>query len=489
MAGRRMGQRGHAGVAVGPQGQGMSRRTAWLLGGLVGAALLALLVNTVVQNVDRHQASVQGGSLDAAEPSLLNQAVARVQEAARSQSPANTSGLETNSLTPSRFDEVKPMLGQAEARLIGIYQLISQGQHREALALADQLVKDHPNFQLAHLVHGDLLSLQARPVRQLGDVPDTKALVASQQLSTLREESRRRLLALTERPPEGSIPSQFLTLAPQSRHAIAIDASRSRLYLFENLNPARSGPTDDRQPKLKLVGDFYISVGLSGIEKSVEGDKRTPLGVYYITSTLNPADLPDLYGVGALPINYPNPLDVQRGKTGSGIWLHGTPSDQFVRAPQASDGCVVLSNPDLERLLRTVQIRTTPVVIAPQLQWVQPDALSNDRQQFEGVLEAWRRSRSEGNLAELKGFYSSRFSNQGRDLAQWWPRVESELRSSGPRELAIKDLSVLRWNDTDDTRVVTFGEVAAGQTRGVTKRQYWIRENDRWTIFFEGTIG
>ncbi len=467
----------------------MSRRTTWLLGSMVGAALLALLVNTVVQNVDRHQASLQRGSLDAAEPSLLNQAVARVHEAARSQLPANTSGLETNSLTPSRFDAVKPMLGQAEARLIGIYQLISQGQHREALALADQLVKDHPNFQLAHLVHGDLLSLQARPVRQLGDVPDTKALVASQQLSTLREESRRRLLALTERPPEGSIPSQFLTLAPQSRHAIAIDASRSRLYLFENLNPARSGPTVDRQPKLKLVGDFYISVGLSGIEKSVEGDKRTPLGVYYITSTLNPADLPDLYGVGALPINYPNPLDVQRGKTGSGIWLHGTPSDQFVRAPQASDGCVVLSNPDLERLLRTVQIRTTPVVIAPQLQWVQPDALSSDRQQFESVLEAWRRSRSEGNLAELKGFYSSRFSNQGRDLAQWWPRVESELRSSGPRELAIKDLSVLRWNDTEDTRVVTFGEVAAGQTRGVTKRQYWIRENDRWTIFFEGTIG
>jgi L,D-transpeptidase YnhG len=484
-----MGQRGHANVGAGLQGHGMTRRTVWVLGALVGAALLALLVNAAFQGVTRDESPSLDGSLDSPQPSLLNQAMARVQDAALSQLPAISSGLETISLTPARFNAVKPMLGQAEARLIGIYQLISQGQHREALALADRLVKDHPNFQLAHLVHGDLLSLQARPVRQLGDVPDTKALAASQQLSTLREESRRRLLALTERPPEGSIPAQFLMLAPQSRHAIAIDASRSRLYLFENLNQSRSGPTDERQPKLKLVGDFYISVGLSGIEKSVEGDKRTPLGVYYITSTLNPADLPDLYGVGALPINYPNPLDVQRGKTGSGIWLHGTPSDQFVRAPQASDGCVVLSNPDLERLLRTVQIRTTPVVIAPQLQWVQPDALAKDLEQFEDVLEAWRRSRSEGNLAELKGFYSSRFSNQGRDLAQWWPRVEGELRSTGPRELAIKDLSVLRWNDTDDTRVVTFGEVAAGQTRGVTKRQYWIRENDRWTIFFEGTIG
>ena len=491
MAGRRMGQRGHAGVPPGTlgDGSGLNRRVVWTLGAVVVTALLAVWINGAREDAGITRGAGPGASLDTAEPSLINQAMARVHDAARSQLPASPSGLESNSLTPSRFDAVKPLLGQAEARLIGIYQLISQGQHREALAQADRLVKDHPNFQLAHLVHGDLLSLQARPVRQLGDVPDTKALAASQQLSTLREESRRRLLALTERPPEGSIPTQFLTLAPQSRHAIAIDASRSRLYLFENLNPARSSPAADREPKLKLVGDFYISVGLSGIEKSVEGDKRTPLGVYYITSTLNPADLPDLYGVGALPINYPNPLDVQRGKTGSGIWLHGTPSDQFVRAPQASDGCVVLSNPDLERLLRTVQIRTTPVVIAPELQWVQPDALSSDRQQFESVLESWRRSRSDGNLIELKGYYSSRFSNQGRDLAQWWPRVESELRSTGPRELAIKDLSVLRWNDTDDTRVVTFGEVAAGQTRGVTKRQYWIRENNRWTIFFEGTIG
>ena len=53
---------------------------------------------------------------------------------------------------------------------------------------------------------------------------------------------------------------------------------------------------------------------------------------------------------------------------------------------------------------------------------------------------------------------------------------------------ADEDLSMLRWRDQDDTMVVTFGEVAAGQSRGVTKRQYWVREQDRWTIFFEGTI-
>jgi lipoprotein-anchoring transpeptidase ErfK/SrfK len=494
MASRRFAQRGHASLptgllgAEGGDGARASRSRVVLVAGV--AVALSIAAALLRHNApDKLSSPEPGAPAKSAPPSsLIDSAMARVQDTTRSTASPLPSGLTAVGLTGERLSHAKPLMGQAEARLIEIYQLISQTRHRQALAQAEALVRDHPNFQLAHLVHGDLLSLQARPVRQLGDVPDTKAMAAAAQLSALREESHRRLRALTERPPEGSVPTQFLTLSPQSRHAIAVDASRSRLYLFENLNPARSSGDTDRAPRLKLLGDFYISVGLSGIEKTIEGDKRTPLGVYYITSTLNPADLPDLYGVGALPINYPNALDMQRGKTGGGIWLHGTPSDQFVRAPQASDGCVVLSNPDLERVLATVQIRTTPVVIAPSLQWVQPDALAAERQQFEGVLDAWRRSRSEGNLAELKGFYSSRFMNQGRDLAQWWPRIEGELRASGSRELQIKDLSVLRWRDQEDTMVVTFGEVAAGQSRGVTRRQYWKREQDRWTIFFEGTL-
>ena len=387
-------------------------------------------------------------------------------------------------LDDNQWQAIKPNVAPAEARLIEIYRLIGAGQTQEALAQSTALVRDHPNFQLAQLVHGDLLSLQIRPVRQLGDVADTQAIAARHQLAALREESRRRLWALAERPPADTIPSAFLALAPSSRHAIAVDASRSRLYLFENSGQTSPGGT----PTLRLIADFYISVGLAGIDKTAEGDKRTPLGVYYITSTLAPGSLPDFYGAGALPLNYPNALDMQRGKTGSGIWLHGTPSDQFVRAPQASDGCVVLSNPDLKRLLDTVQIRSTPVVIAPRLEWVKPDSLSADREAFEAALEAWRRSRGERDLGTLKGFYSARFQQQGLGLAQWWPRLESELAAQPARELQLKELSMLHWRDHEDVMVVTFGEVATGQVRGQTRRQYWVLENDRWSIVFEGVI-
>ncbi|WP_411884505.1 L,D-transpeptidase family protein [Polaromonas sp. YR568] len=368
--------------------------------------------------------------------------------------------------------------GEAEARLIEIYKLIGQSSPREALRKAESLVRDHPNFQLAQLVYGDLLAGFTRPLRAPGDVPEiTASKTAAPLLAELRQESLLRLRALRERPAPGTVPSQFLALSPRNKHAIAIDASRSRLYLFEN---SAGG--------IKLVADYYISVGKSGIEKSVEGDLRTPVGVYFITSNLDRKSLRDFYGSGALPINYPNQLDVKRGKTGGGIWLHGTPPAQFSRAPLATDGCVVLANPDLERIIRTVEVRSTPVVIAHSLKWVAPQSLAADSKSFESMLQGWHSAKSSGDMAKLTAWYTPDFTSYGKTLAEWTPALQTELKQLGGRDIQLKDVSYLRWTDSTDTMVVTFGELVKGAKTGRTKRQYWVRQGSQWKIFFEGTI-
>ena len=368
--------------------------------------------------------------------------------------------------------------GLAEARLIEIYRLVAKSQSREALEQAQGLVRDYPNFQLAQLVYGDLLSARIRSVRTLGDMPEPMTKTTATVLGELRDESQMRLKALRERPPPGSIPSQFLALSARNKHAIAIDASRSRLYLFEN-----------RASGLTLVADYYISIGKSGLEKSAEGDLRTPLGVYFITSSLDPHSLKDFYGSGALPINYPNELDSKRGKTGSGIWLHGTPRNQFSRPPQATDGCVVLANPDLAQIIRTVQVRTTPVVIAQSLQWVKPNLARSDSKPFEAALTAWQNAKSMGNMDQVLSFYSPDFNSNGKTLSEWTPALRSQMDKVRGRAIQFKDLSLLRWTDAADTMVVTFGEVADGKRAGPTKRQYWGRQGNQWKIFFEGVIG
>lgn len=367
----------------------------------------------------------------------------------------------------------------AEVRLIDIYKMTGAGDTRAALSRAELLVKDHPNFQLAQLVYGDLLASRTRAVQDLGDIPGPLLPSATNSLTELRQESHLRLKALRERPPAGAIPSQFLALSPRNKHAIAVDASRSRLYLFENTSHG-----------LKLVSDYYISVGKSGIEKATEGDLRTPLGVYFITSNLDRKSLKDFYGSGALPINYPNVLDSKRGKTGSGIWLHGTPPHQFSRAPLASDGCVVLANPDLERIIRTVEVRTTPVVISEKLNWVAPHSTQAESKPFEDTLTAWRKAKSSGNMEHVLSFYTPDFnSNNGKTLSEWTPGLRDELRKTRGRTIELKDLSYLRWTDASDTMVVTFGEVADGSRNGATKRQYWTRQGRQWKIFYEGIIG
>jgi len=369
--------------------------------------------------------------------------------------------------------------GNAEARLIAVYELFGRGQSREALAKARELVRAYPHFQLAQLVYGDLLAAQVPPTHALSDTANIARLRGDPALADLHEESRRRLQALRDRPPPGTVPSQFLALSARSRHAIAVDASRSRLYLLEN------GPQG-----LRVVADYYISVGKAGIDKQVEGDARTPLGVYHVTSNLDPRSLRDFYGAGALPINYPNAYDQRRGRTGSGIWLHGTPPQQYARAPLASDGCVVMANPDLRQLVRRVQVGATPVVIAQRLEWIEAPRARTEAENFDRALMAWRDARHRGDADRLAQFYLPDFQQRksGPGKAGNSPQKE-ELAYGNGRNIQLKDISYLRWKDQDDTMVATFGEVAEGEKKGRLRRQYWLRQHSEWKLFYEDVLG
>lgn len=371
----------------------------------------------------------------------------------------------------------QPRDGLAEARLIEVYRQIGSSNTREALRLATSLVEDYPHFQLAQLVLGDLLSARARPIQTIGDVPADLAQAGALNLQALRAESQLRMAAIKEPPPTDGIPAQFVALAKRNKHAIAVDTAKARLYLFEN---NEAGP--------RLLANYYISVGKAGVGKNVEGDQRTPLGAYFITSNLDPTSLKDLYGAGALPVNYPNVLDLRRGKTGGGIWLHGTPSAQFTRAPQATDGCVAVANPDLLRIINTVSIRTTPVLIGNNLRWVQPDRLSSERKAFTETLQSWAQSKRPGREADLLRFYANDFNTDGKDLTRFSASLRSEIAQRGDRPVEVKDVSLIRWTDEADTMIATFDELAAGEKTGRTLRQYWQWRSNAWKIIYEGTI-
>jgi len=141
-----------------------------------------------------------------------------------------------------------------------------------------------------------------------------------------------------------------------------VDLSKSRLYVFDN-----------SLAKPLLIDDIFISMGSAGSGKINKGDLKTPMGVYFVQSYISPTQLEDKYGAGAYPINYPNAWDRINGKTGHGIWLHGTRSGTYNRPVLASEGCVVLPNDDLVEVGSYIDLKNTPVSIGENLKWLQED--------------------------------------------------------------------------------------------------------------------
>ncbi|MDP4301614.1 L,D-transpeptidase family protein [Leptothrix discophora] len=392
---------------------------------------------------------------------------------ANARTATNTAALPFEATRQEVDDEPLRHRGEApEARLIAVYRLIGEARLPQALAAIESLVRDVPQFALGQLVYGDLLLASTGDLTPAGTPAQT-----SPQAQALRREAVLRLQALRDPPAPGSWPSQVLQLSGSVRHVVAVDTSRARLYVIEN----QAGTP-------RLVGHHYVSIGSRGTGKRSEGDQRTPLGIYSITSHLDGGQLGDFYGAGALPLNYPNDLDRHLGRTGANIWIHGTPTGQYARAPLSTNGCIVMANDDLSRWLRLLAPRHTPVIVAERLEWVAPRALMAQRQTALGLVESWRRARMHSDLGGLMAMYSMHFDNGEDGYDAWRERLQAESRAGQGRERELDELSVLSWNDPHEMLVVTFRERLRGSTHGLMRRQYWTRESGQWRIFSEGVL-
>jgi murein L,D-transpeptidase YafK len=361
----------------------------------------------------------------------------------------------------------------ADALLIGLYQDLGANRLRSALAKADMLIAAYPNFHLAHLIRGDLLLMHTQPVQALGAVQGAP----SERLQNLRHEAQARMLALRQRPDPKLVPAALLQLRPDQRVAYVVDTRRSRLYVYENRNGYPH-----------FLTDYYISQGKLGINKLREGDQKTPVGVYYVTKLLQGKKLPDFYGSGALPISYPNEWDRLHGRSGSGIWLHGTPPDSFSRPPLSSDGCVVLTNPDLLRLVQSAEIGVTPVVITDDVRFVSRDKLDRDRALAKGLTDHWRRDFAGRDPQRLRAHYSRNFKAEQGNLDALLERQQKWLSAVRNASLTVRDVSYFRYPGTSELLVATFTQDAAKDGRPVQSqrmRQYWAHEGTQWRIVSE----
>ena len=363
----------------------------------------------------------------------------------------------------------------AETQLYDALEQLGGAGLTQAILRVEELIAAHPNFRLAHLVHADLLMARAGRPAGAGDAPGESA-----RLAELRAELRLRVIHHRQHPAPGLVPRYLLRLRQPQGNAIVVDAGGSRAYLFE---------TSQGVPR--LAGDYYTTIGKHGTAKRREGDKKTPVGTYYITSHISGARLPDLYGWGAFPINYPNEWDVRLGRSGNGIWLHGVPAESYARAPLGSDGCLALANPEIADVARRVRPGATPVVIAETIEWVAPEVLREEAEDFLRQLEQWRRDWESGDVERYLAHYARAFWSDGMDRAAWG--AQKRRINAGKKWIKVRlvDVGVLRDPANEPLMVVTFDQHyrSSNLASRAIKRQYWVSEDGRWRIAQEALAG
>lgn len=364
-------------------------------------------------------------------------------------------------------------ISDPEALLFKTLLAIRNNQLDLALQEIDQVIESYPTFRLAHLIKGDLLLARRQPLTGFGNAEGAP----EDRLSGLRDEARARLARYQHERPRNRVPRYLLQLQPGQKYAFVIDSSKSTLYVFEN-----------REGVPRYVADYYVSAGKNGMDKYKEGDKRTPLGVYHVTTVMPREKLGDFYGSGAFPISYPNEWDRREGRNGSGIWLHGTPSDTYSRPPRASDGCVVLTNSDLETISSKVQVGITPVIIANDIEWVAPEATAGLRQELGIALEQWRRDWESLDTDKYLSHYGANFNADRQDRKTWGDQKRSVNAGKKWIRIGVENVSMFLYPGHENLAVVTFDQKysSSNLNNDMRKRQYWIREDGAWKIIYEG---
>ncbi|NIC40988.1 L,D-transpeptidase family protein [Aquabacterium sp. A08] len=366
--------------------------------------------------------------------------------------------------------------GTVEAHLEEVLASLQQSDLDGAYAAARQLTERFPTHALSQLMLSDVSRMQSFELPLLATGGESVPAAKARRLDEMRTEAVRRMASSPGDVSDTVRLAPILAWSGRTPYVVVVDAKVSRLYLLK----VRSVAGADH-PVFDVVERLYVSFGKNGLDKRREGDGRTPLGLYRIVGRRTDAELPPLYGHGALTLNYPNPVDVMQGRTGSGIWLHGVPPDQYVRPPFSSDGCIVLANPDFQRLFDGLDLRGTPVVVAQEGLWADVSdaggAFAVKREALQQALQALQSARTAADPAALQSWVhpSSR---------EPWLR----LRAAEGYRLGVDGLSLLVDPQQPLHALAEFHETVNGQRTDVVRVQHWWREPDGWRLLRDEVV-
>lgn len=367
---------------------------------------------------------------------------------------------------------------QYEKRILEVSNLIEEGRLEAALLNAEGVLRNYPKSRITQVMKADILRAMNGDLSTIADGVDRH----SKEFSDFQHElNNRSIHYFSEKKIDYSqlIPASIVDMGNDS-HMLLAEMTTGRFFVIEN-----------NQGRPKVIDDYYMSIGKDGYDKQLEGDNKTPLGLYRVTHEIPGSQLPDLYGSGAFPVNYPNKIDLWRKRTGYGIWLHGTPSDTHSRAPLSSEGCFVLSNEDYDHIAPLIRSVGRPrVLLVDTVKWLTQQEYDQHKQAYVDILTSWMNDWESLDVDRYIKHYSKQDFNLGTDnYGQWEKHKRSIARSKEFVQLVVDIKGLFIYPGEKDMFVVDFNQdyVSNNFKSKDEKQQYWQKNSQgEWQIIYEG---
>ncbi|MEW6041536.1 MAG: L,D-transpeptidase family protein, partial [Elusimicrobiota bacterium] len=251
-----------------------------------------------------------------------------------------------------------------------------------------------------------------------------------------------------------------------------------------------------------ILRTWKISVGKRIGKKQNAGDKKTPEGLYFVLDKKDSSSLLPVYGKKAFVLNYPNDKDRATGRSGVGIWLHGS---EYGKEDEPTSGCIKMRNEDLLALDSFIEIGT-PILI---LQKENLDSLvvkthlnfseiKTRKEQIKKLHEdvrflthkyvyLWADAWSKKNLNNYMAFYSDEFIciPDSLNITEYQKRKEQIFKSADT--IGIKISNVQITDIEPDIAFLNFYQQYLSVTinSNSTKIFHLLKQNGSWKIFRE----
>jgi murein L,D-transpeptidase YafK len=239
---------------------------------------------------------------------------------------------------------------------------------------------------------------------------------------------------------------------------LAVDKDQQRFMIFGKKSP------------LRIMADLTCATGQKLGDKLERGDLKTPEGVYFVGRRLSKGLDFELYGGLAFTLNFPNPVDIIKGKTGSGIWIHGrgTPIK-----PRETKGCVALHLPDLKAVENELEVGT-PVAIAKSLDW-KSDTFNSDIDVLVDRVSQWAGAWQNKSDEFFALYDTDKFSKSRRRSFSSFKRHKQRVFAAQEWiQVMTHDVRVLPGPDYWVTYFNQYYRTPSMISQGV-KRLYWMK--------------